>query len=204
MLNTKSLNDSASERLIANQKSHRSQDLEQIFAQCFGERYQTVLCGGASEPLYLPANSDENTTKNHIILYRDDYFASALHEVAHWCIAGHARRLQVDYGYWYAEDGRNAKQQAAFESVEVKPQAIEWAFTKACKRQFSVSIDNLHGNAGDSLAFTQQVAKQLSLYVKQGFPARAQQFITALTSYYQHNTFDESNLTNLTNEGQCT
>ena len=52
------------------------------------------------------------------IVFTHDYFASALHEVAHWCVAGPERRRLTDYGYWYAPDGRTEKQQMEFERVE--------------------------------------------------------------------------------------
>ncbi len=42
---------------------------------------------------------------------RTDFFASALHEISHWCVAGKARREQVDFGYWYCPDGRDAMTQ---------------------------------------------------------------------------------------------
>ncbi len=39
--------------------------------------------------------------------------------------------LLPDLGYWYAPDGRIEEQQALFEQVEIKPQAIEWLFAKS-------------------------------------------------------------------------
>ncbi len=53
------------------------------------------------------------------------FYASALHEIAHWCIAGENRCQQVDYGYWYEPNGRSEERQFEFEKVEVKPQALE-------------------------------------------------------------------------------
>jgi len=98
-------------------------DIERLFATSFFEAYNTYLLGGGQEPEYIPASQD---VPYHRIIFRQDYFASALHEVAHWCIAGRVRRLQQDYGYWYAPDGRSVEQQAQFELLEVKPQALEW------------------------------------------------------------------------------
>src|SRR3546814_12851389 len=63
--------------------------------------------------------------------------------VAHWCLAGAARRRQDDYGYWYAADGRDLEQQHLFEQVEVKPQALELLFSDVCGLNFCVSVDNL-------------------------------------------------------------
>ena len=103
--------------------------LEAVFARCFARTENTRLVGGAAEPLYQPAGKGNGP---HSLYFREDYFASALHEVAHWCIAGIERRQRVDFGYWYAPEGRSDDQQRAFESVEVRPQALEWYFSLAC------------------------------------------------------------------------
>src|SRR5690606_24572189 len=103
--------------------------LEQNFNLLFREQERTILCSGAEEPLYQPADNDHDC---HIIYSTHDYFSSALHEISHWCIAGKQRRSLLDYGYWYEPDGLTAEQQFLFEQVEVKPQALEWLFTLAC------------------------------------------------------------------------
>jgi len=162
---------------------HHYQTLSELFEQTFYADYHTLLECGDDEPVYLPA--DEQVPW-HRIVFAHGYFASALHEVAHWCIAGEARRLQVDYGYWYVPDGRSATQQAAFERVEVKPQALEWAFSVAAGFPFSVSVDNLHGELEvDRLAFMEQVRQQVICYLERGFPARAERFIDALQRHYR-------------------
>lgn len=167
---------------------YKSSDLQDIFEACFEERYATLLVGGADEPLYQP-NCD--IYKRHVVYYRYDYFASALHEIAHWCIAGAKRRQNQDYGYWYLPDGRNSQEQAKFEEVEAKPQAIECAFSKACGVPFRVSIDNLSNDVSDlskmktEQDFTDAVNRQLKLYQRNGFPPRAQAFLNALKNYYQ-------------------
>ena len=101
---------------------HDCQDLIRLFDECFLADLNTCLLGGYPEPEYLPADASH---PHHRILFTRDYFRSALHEVAHWCVAGPERRLMPDFGYWYAPDGRTAEQQRTFESVEVKPQALE-------------------------------------------------------------------------------
>ena len=103
-------------------QNYDSRRLEEVFNRCFLLTENTRLVGGSAEPLYRPAGDGQ---EQHLLYYREDYFASALHEVAHWCIAGEARRQLVDFGYWYAPEGRDSQQQRAFESVEVKPQALE-------------------------------------------------------------------------------
>ncbi len=151
--------------------------LMQCFDDTFYTTHRTRLVAGQDEPIYLPMTA---ATPYHQIVFAHGYFASALHEVAHWCIAGAQRRLLQDYGYWYCPDGRNAEQQAAFEQAEIKPQAIEWAFTEACGRTFRVSTDNLNGVGSDRAAFTARVAEQLAWYRQQGFPSRAARFIEVL------------------------
>ena len=65
---------------------NRAARIEEVFADCFYEDYGTRLQGGASEPLYRPSSGGDA-----VIFYREDFAASALHEVAHWCIAGVGR-----------------------------------------------------------------------------------------------------------------
>jgi len=154
--------------------------LERVFADCFADKLYTRLQGGADEPLYQPARRQGEA---HVLYYRADYFASALHEVAHWCIAGAARRLQVDFGYWYAPDGRSTAEQLAFESVEGKPQALEWYFAKACGYRFRVSADNLDGVSGelpDISGFRRQVYEQALCWQRNGLPGRAEEFFYRL------------------------
>lgn len=133
--------------------------------------WQTQLVAGAVEPVYLPAIVSGDV---HRIVFAHGYFNSALHELAHWCLAGAERRLREDYGYWYCPDGRDAQQQAAFEQVEVKPQAIEWWFAEAAGRVFRTSTDNLNGTPTDNHPFRQSVQRQACRYATEGLPERAQ------------------------------
>ena len=79
------------------------------FLTAFFKRRTPRSCVGAAEPYYEPGAPS-------VIYFREDFDRSALHEVAHWCVAGPLRRGLPDYGYWYAPDGRNAEQQSAFYS----------------------------------------------------------------------------------------
>ena len=153
-------------------------DLERLFTACFLDETRTVLVGGGDEPLYVP--SSDPSSAPHRIVYREDYFASALHEVAHWCLAGAARRELEDYGYWYAPDGRTPEQQAEFERVEVRPQALEWILSEACGFEFNLSADNLGGGCGPSEAFAQNVAAERERLLAEGLPERAARFREAL------------------------
>ncbi|MCJ8169167.1 elongation factor P hydroxylase [Atopomonas sediminilitoris] len=157
-----------------------------LFRRCFSSDYAVELVGGADEPLYVPAASGRNSQ----IIYTHDYIASALHEIAHWCLAGAARRQQLDYGYWYSPDGRSAEQQQAFESVEVKPQALEWLFSQAAGQRFAVSIDSLNAPEYDRRPFQLAVWQQVQRYWRYGLPARAASFVNALLAHYQtHSDF---------------
>lgn len=152
-----------------------------LFDAKFLTPFNTRLIRGPGEPVYLPADQQ---TPYHQVVFAHGYFSSALHEIAHWCIAGEKRRLLEDYGYWYCPDGRDAAQQREFEQVEVKPQAIEWAMTIAANRRFQVSTDNLHGAEPDRVGFTRQVREQLLSYMAAGFPVRAGMFIDALRTRF--------------------
>ena len=152
--------------------------LETVFHNCFLAAFNTRLCGGASEPLYRPARAGEPAK----IYYREDFAASALHEVAHWCIAGPQRRAVEDYGYWYVPDGRNAGQQSAFERVEVRPQALEWHFSLAARLHFQISIDNLTGPGSTTAGFRRAVAEQARRFCREPLPPRGEQFRLALAA----------------------
>ncbi|WP_417347872.1 elongation factor P hydroxylase [Ferrimonas sp.] len=155
--------------------------LTRLFNQGLGKRYNTLLIDQGSEPLYLPADP---YCPCHRIYFAHGFYASALHELAHWTLAGNARRQLLDYGYWYHPDGRSEAQQLAFEKVEVKPQAIEWAFHLAAGRHFNVSVDNLGGAEVDRSGFQSRVQQQALIYLQQGFPVRAQALIDDLGNEY--------------------
>ena len=139
-----------------------AEQLAQIFYQCFYSRFRTITLGQFHEPIYIPVMHKDDERKSlfineyhyipkleglmsqHAIIgYRHNYAQSLLHEVAHWCVAGEERRLQIDYGYWYEPDGRNEQQQSEFYRVEILPQSIEWLFSKALCQPFQPSFDNL-------------------------------------------------------------
>ena len=158
--------------------------LERVFDHCFLAAENTRLVGGATEPLYQPA---ADSTDPHQLYYREDFFASALHEIAHWCIAGKERRQLLDFGYWYAPEGRDARQQKAFEAVEVKPQALEWYFSLACGYAFRVSVDNLDPVTGalpDPRQFRERVEAQAKQWQLDGLPPRADSFFRALAAEF--------------------
>jgi len=135
--------------------------LIQVFNTLFAQQ-NVKLVRGNSEPEYFAATA----THPARIEFAHGFFASALHEISHWCVAGQKRRRLNDFGYWYAPDGRSQEQQQAFERVEIKPQALECLFTLACQRPFQVSQDNILASfdTGDS-TFAQDVYKQAQHYI---------------------------------------
>ncbi|WP_028372134.1 elongation factor P hydroxylase [Legionella lansingensis] len=165
---------------MSNQK-HDYNDLIVLFNHCFAARYNTRLLKGDEEPIYLPADEERSY---HAIFFAHGFFSSALHECAHWLIAGKERRKQIDYGYWYAPDGRTAEQQQFFQKVEAKPQALEWILSIAAGYRFRISIDNLNGPPLDTEAFKQAIYQHVLNYCERGLASRARLFREALCGYY--------------------
>jgi len=152
----------------------------EIFNLTFRAKFNTVLIGGADEPLYEPACEGMPAK----LSFRHDYVSSAMHEISHWVIAGEKRRLLEDYGYWYEADGRDTTQQKAFEQVEIKPQAVELLFHFAIGLSFRVSVDNLGIPEYDARTFECDVFDQarrfLNAQMSDQMPSRALCFIKAL------------------------
>ncbi|WP_114701685.1 elongation factor P hydroxylase [Psychrobacter proteolyticus] len=154
--------------------------LIQLFNTLFANQ-QVILARSDGEPEYFPAQNDKSAR----IEFAHGFFASALHEISHWCVAGNARRQLSDFGYWYAPDGRSAAQQQAFERVEIKPQALECLFTLACGRNFQVSQDNLFADFDTSSStFASDVYQQVQSYITKPhtLPRDAKTLLTALLS----------------------
>ena len=152
-------------------------DIVAVFTQCFWRSHATQLIGGATEPLYQPAaRADEP----HRLFYRADFAASALHETAHWCVAGAARRTQVDFGYVYIEPPRTPSAQAAFFAAERKVQGLEQLFCAAAGLRFVPSADQIGVDLKD---FREQLAEQrdqVRIWMQNSGDQRAHQFEQAL------------------------
>ncbi|MEJ6473294.1 elongation factor P hydroxylase [Pseudoalteromonas piscicida] len=160
---------------------HNIEDLIAVFNGLFLSTLNTELVAGEDEPIYLPANKEHS---HHRIVFAHGFYASALHEIAHWLVAGKARRQQEDYGYWYCPDGRDKTQQHEFEKVEVKPQAIEWALSCAAGFAFNVSVDNLNGEQTCRFSFQKRVHQQVLTFLEHGFNSRTTQLLKALSDFY--------------------
>ncbi|GAL28274.1 putative transporting ATPase [Vibrio variabilis] len=131
----------------------------------------------------------------HRIIFARGFYASALHEIAHWCVAGPERRLLEDFGYWYHPDGRTQEVQSEFEKVEIRPQAYEWILSASAGFPFTVSCDNLSGDfEPDRVGFMQKVHAEVLSILEAGIPLRVKMLSEALRAFYKtpelsHNTF---------------
>lgn len=125
----------------------------------------TELVRGDYEPEYFAPTEHEPAK----IVFAHGFFASCLHEISHWCVAGNKRRQLNDFGYWYAPDGRSEQQQQQFEQVEIVPQAIECLLSLSCGKRFLVSQDNLFADFDTSNStFADDVAKQAIKFFSTG------------------------------------
>lgn len=161
-----------------------AKDIELIFDSQFRKQYQTILRGGFDEPFYKASDLSQ---VDHCIGYRSDFLASALHEVAHWCVAGESRRLKDDYGYWYIPDGRTREEQLLFFQAEALPQALEKYFHKCIgSHLFHLSIDNLHGlvSRQEELEFAAQVEIHYQKCIRGDLPIRGKVFSQALKGWF--------------------
>lgn len=154
------------------------------FNRTLGRRHGVRLIGGALEPLYEPGSDSAFAT----IRYTRDYPASALHELAHWCIAGPRRRKLPDYGYWYQPPPRTDAQQSAFFRVEVPVQALEARLASAAGLPFRVSVDDLDrteatGSPDATAAFVREVRALASRMRQRPVSARAAELEAHLGRY---------------------
>ena len=154
------------------------QQIKAVFEQIFGETHQICLMGGAEEPVYLPAAPPAQPC--NLLIHTRDYPASALHEIAHWCLASDAQLQCRDWGHWYLPDGRDAEQQRTFQRAEAKVQAVEWMLSIAAGLPFRESSDNLNGEAMDDTGFKDQIHGHALRFCERGFPARAELLFGAL------------------------
>ena len=145
------------------------------FNSSLGRTYQARLIGGGCEPLYLPGGAGWS-----VIRFTQDYAASALHELAHWCIAGRIRRAKLDYGYSYRPPPRTQAEQAAFARVEVSAQAFESKLATVCGLEFRVSVDDPGSCPGAARHFAELVAAHAARS-DQRLPPRGVALLSALS-----------------------
>ncbi len=155
-------------------------DVARVFNLVFVD-YKVVMNGGHAEPLYIPS------VRIAEIQYRQDYTASALHEAAHWCIAGQRRRRLKDYGYFYSPPPRTQLDSARFEAGEVEAQSMELLFSEAAGLRFQPSADDVNAPINGLDAFSHRILIRARERRRLGLPERAQKFVTALLNERQEN-----------------
>lgn len=173
------------ERVAASDISSR---VSQTFNGLFATSARTVMVGGGAEPLFLPASCDRPAR----LVFTRDYVSSALHEAAHWCIAGAARRRLIDYGYHYYAPPRTAAQRQRFFTLERCCQALELLFATAAGQTFQVSIDDLDAPSDRAIAtsaanFDTEVRAAAIAMDARGLPPRAAQLRDALAAEFNSN-----------------
>ena len=165
----------------------KSQEITNLFHRIFKENYKTIIVKGEYEPFYKAAKSD---CAFHEIIYANDSLSSLLHELSHWFIAGNARRMQDDYGYWYLEKRKTNKEQNDFFKSEVKPQALEWILSMAADHHFQFSIDNFYIEELTGIdKFKSDVLEQVKIYLNGNIEKRAKIFIQELQKKYQSDLY---------------
>ncbi len=154
--------------------------IEAVFADCFEARHGVRLVARDDEPLYEPGGA-----AGARLGYLRNHPRSALHEAAHWCIAGFRRRQQIDFGYWYRAPPRSRSQQRDFETVEVWPQALEQLFCRAVGIGFEVSVDDLESTSARGRWHFSEAVRQRGLRaLREERPRRAMVFRHALLGVF--------------------
>ena len=153
----------------------------QLFHRVFSDTDYVALLPHGDEPVYLPGKEEGEM---HRIIFRDDHLPSALHEISHWCMAGAFRRKQSDYGYDYRPPPRNQASQSLFQSVEVKPQALEWLLHSAIGERFFVSTDGGSEQGGGD-DFMAAIHRQAISYYDGRKPKRFEIFLARLITEFQ-------------------
>ncbi len=149
-----------------------------LICDCFNDLFGPAvqMQGGGDEPLYVPPAAGRPGR----IIFNRDFPASALHEAAHWCLAGAARRAQVDYGYLDLPPPRSPAQQAAFCRWECRVQAVELLLTQATGLPFRVSLDDLAVSPQTRVQFAAQVQAAAQQMQVAGLPPRGAALRAAL------------------------
>jgi len=159
----------------------RDDEISRRFNAAFSRSHRTILIGGGPEPLYLPAQGHRPA----VIRYTRDYAQSALHELAHWCLAGPRRRVLLDYGYWYQPPPRSPQQQRRFEMVEAPVQGLELLMALATGVRFHVSADNHADPHANSASFKRLIFESAARRLREGLSPRILAVLSALNARWE-------------------
>jgi elongation factor P hydroxylase len=151
------------------QRALSDRQIAGCFNTHFAHDHNVRLVGGARDPEYLPGTG----LSPAFIRYTRDYARSALHELAHWCIAGPRRRGLPDYGYWYVPAPRSAAEREAFEVAETRVQALESILADAAGVPFGVSVDDIENVLCREEGFSRRVDDATRGWRRRGLPGRA-------------------------------
>lgn len=165
---------------VEGRKEVSAAQIAAVFNRLFRPTHLTELRGGGDEPLYLPATASAPAQ----IIYTKDYPASALHEAAHWCLAGDRRRRLVDYGYWYVPPPRTPAEQRTFFRHELRVQALECLLAAAVGLPFRVSHDDPAAAGAEVARFEAEVLAEARQLEQSGLPERAARFRAALAAEF--------------------
>ena len=166
------------------------EELAALFNTVFEASEQTILVDTDDEPHYLPRDNDRLL---YCIFYTKDSYTSLMHEVAHWCRAGFARRQLPDYGYWYQASNRSPEAQQLYVQSESKTQALEWIFCVAAGLPVQIIPENQPYSFEPSLEFRRSIYEAALHYLQRGLSDRSERFRQALLAHYQkHIVFNES------------
>ena len=141
---------------------------------CTFSDHSVVMHGGYREPMYIPGMDVAE------IRYTLDHTASALHEAAHWCIAGRRRRRNTDYGYFCEPPPRSGMHRVRFEDVEIEAQSVEVLLAEAAGSQFQPSADDVDVPLFLLEAFSSRILERARERRQVGLPKRADKFRAAL------------------------
>ncbi len=133
--------------------------------------------------MILPADAEVPYNR---IVFAHGFYASAIHEISHWCIAGKARRELVDFSATgIARMGVMPKRKASLKMLKRSRRHSTGCSVLAAGYPLNVSCDNLEGDfEPDRVVFQRRVHAQVMDYLANGIPERPARFIKALQNYY--------------------
>ena len=141
---------------------------------CTFSDHSVVMHGEYREPMYIPGMDVAE------LRYTLDHTALALHEAAHWCIAGRRRRRNTDYGYFYEPPPRSGMHRVRFEDVDIEAQSVEVLLAEAAGSQFQPSSDDVDVPLFLLEAFSSRILERARERRQVGLPKRADKFRVAL------------------------
>ncbi|XPE56836.1 elongation factor P hydroxylase [Shigella flexneri] len=107
-----------------------------------------------------------------VLVFAHGFLASALHEIFTRVSPVKQKREQVDFGYWYCPDGRDAETKGQFEDVEVKPQAFDCVVARGGGFRSTLAATTWKVTLNRTIVFQRRVHAQVMTYLTRGIPSR--------------------------------